>query len=1028
MTKRLFSIALLVAFLLPMHIQGQTITSFPYTPCFYDSLAPGWSTIDADGDGHTWNHLIISGNVAPAFGCWISSASYRGGVGALTPDNWLVSPPIVVNDQLILSWQHRAQNANFFAEHYAVYVSTTGADTAAFLSSAPLYETTLTAADAADWVEHQVSLAAYLGDTVRLAFRHFGCHDMWHFYIDDITVMNPYSPVISMEGQSSAVTNVNYRYMVSLLRGSTTGLTYQWHSTLVPTATSTDTVFNITYSTEGIDTVSVVATNGYGSDTAWMVVTVDNSIAISNFPYLQDFEGGMAGWTTLDNDEYNYNWTISSNEINVNAHSGTHFIASKSYIPNSNIGAITPDNFLVSPPMRIMSDSLQLEWWQRGYNSSYYADHYAVYVSTTGPTVNDFLATMPLYEATITAAEAVTWTPKSVSLSAYNGQTVWVAFRHFNCYDQWAVYLDDIAVTGVQYDTIPPEILIMHPATAMAMQDTVYFSANLIAGDTAGLTYAWSHTLSCNIMNNGASQQVVYTAAGIDTATVIATNIHGSDTASCTINVTGNLQGSIAGLATVVTDDTLTYTATLEGLLDGVTYTWHSSKAAAGQADTMVNGNTLHIVYHTGGTDVITLVATNALGSASISRTITINSCSTISSFPHYEGFESSSCTDCWLSRLRQAGNYPTQHQWHRSNGRTGYFGMFSNGNSANGSFEAWLITPAVQLPADASGNAVQFFTKFHYGADFAVLVSPTGNSDYRYFTDTLYHVHFEAGMSNTWDSLVLPLTNYGGQRIRLAFLHYGLGSLNTVRLDDVSFLDGIAFQLWSLNANCDNTMGTVSGGGQYIDSSLVTLTATPNDGYHFTHWQDGNTTNPRQVLVVSDTTFTAYFAADSVPPTPPVPDTVWRTVTVGCDSTMGTVSGGGVYQDSSTVWLTATPLEGYEFDRWDDGDTVNPRQVFVISDTAFTALFRVAEDTVGIPRSTDGSPVLTIYPNPSRGEVTIVVIQPSTVSITDLVGREIVPPTVVNDRLSIEDLFAGIYLVRVSTDNASTVKKLLVE
>jgi hypothetical protein len=142
----------------------------------------------------------------------------------------------------------------------------------------------------------------------------------------------------------------------------------------------------------------------------------------------------------------------------------------------------------------------------------------------------------------------------------------------------------------------------------------------------------------------------------------------------------------------------------------------------------------------------------------------------------------------------------------------------------------------------------------------------------------------------------------------------------------------------------------------------------------------------------------------------------------------MGTVSGGGVYQDSSTVWLTATPLEGYEFDRWDDGDTVNPRQVFVISDTAFTALFRVAEDTVGIPRSTDGSPVLTIYPNPSRGEVTIVVIQPSTVSITDLVGHEIMPPTAVNDRLSIEDLFAGIYLVRVSTDNASTVKKLLVE
>lgn len=948
MTKKILSIALLAILFSPLQMQGQTITSFPYTPCFGDSLAPGWSTIDADGDGHTWNHLIISGNVAPAFGCWISSASYMGGAGALTPDNWLVSPPIVVNDQLILSWQHRAQNANFFAEHYAVYVSTTGADTAAFLSSVPLYETTLTAADAADWVEHQVSLAAYMGDTVRVAFRHFGCHDMWHFYIDSITVTNPFLPVISLEGQFTAVTNVNYRYTVSLLGGSATGLTYQWHSTLVPTATSTDTVFNIIYSIEGIDTVSVVAINGYGSDTAWMVVTVDNSIAISNFPYLQDFESGMAGWTTLDNDEYNYNWAISSNEINVNAHSGTHFIASKSYIPNGNPGPITPDNFLVSPPMRIMSDSLRLEWWQRGYNNNFYADHYAVYVSTTGPTVDDFLATLPLYEATITAAEAVTWTPKSISLAGYNGQTVWVAFRHFNCYDQWAVYLDDIAVTGVQYDTVPPEILVMHPATAMALRDTVHFSANLVAGDTAGLTYAWSHTLPSNVMNNGASQQVVYTAAGIDTITLIATNIHGSDTATCTLNVTGNLQGSIAGLATVVTDDTLTYTATLEGLLEGVTYTWHSSKAAAGQADTMVNGNTLTIVYYTGGTDVITLVATNALGSATLSRTITVNACSPISSFPHYEGFESSSCTNCWHSRLRQSGNYPSQHQWHRSNGRTGYYGMFSNGNAADGSFEAWLITPAVQLPADASGNVVQFFARFHYDADFAILVSPTGNSDYNYFTDTLYHVHFEAGLSNTWDSVVLPLAHYGGQRIRLAFLHYGLGSLNTVSLDDVSFLDGVAFQLWSLTANCDSTMGSVSGGGVYTDSSLVTLTATPNDGY--------------------------------------------------------------------------------EFDRWDDGDTLNPRQVFVVSDTSFTALFRVVEDTNTQAITQSSIQAISIYPNPSHGEVTIVVDQTATMSVTDLVGREIVPPTAVNDRLTMVALPKGVYLVRLSTDSSSMVKKLLVE
>jgi len=1038
MTKKLLSIALFAAMLLPMHIQGQTITSFPYTPCFSDSLAPGWSAIDADGDGHGWTQMAISGYSVPD-SCWISSASYLQGSGALTPDNWLVSPPIVVNNELLLCWQHRAHSTIYYAEHYAVYVSTTGSDTSAFLSSAPLFETTLAAADAADWVEQQVSLSAYVGDTVRIAFRHFGCHDVWHFHLDGITFKNPTIPELSMiTGFDSVVTAVNYTYSVSLLGGSATGLSYQWHSTLVPTATSTDTVFNITYSSEGIDTVSVVVANIYGIDTAWMVVTVDNGIAISNFPYLQDFEGGMAGWTTLDNDEYPYNWSLSliGSGGNVPAHSGTQRIASESYHPVGGV-SMTPDNFLVSPPLRIMSDSLQLEWWQRTYmtNNNYYAEHYAVYVSTTLPTVDAFVSTVPLYEATVTAAEAETWTRKSVNLAGYNGQTVWVAFRHFNCYDQWALYIDDIAVTGVQYDTVPPEILIMHPATAMALRDTVYFSANLIAGDTAGLTCAWSHTLPCNVVNIGASQQVVYTSAGIDTVTVTATNIHGIDTATCTVNVTGNLQGVIEGFATVTTGDTLSYTATLEaGLLEGVTYTWHSTMAAAGQADTMVNGGTLNIVYHTGGTDVITLVATNVLGSATMSRTITVNACSPISTFPHYEGFESSGCTSCWLSRLRQPGNYPTQHQWHRSNGRTGYYGMFSNGNSADGSFEAWLITPAVQLPADASGNAVQFFARFHYGADFAVLVSPTGNSGYSYFTDTLYHVHFEAGLSNAWDSLMLSLAHYGGQRIRLAFLHYGPGSLNTVWLDDMSFLDGVSFQLWTLAVDCDSTMGTVSGGGLYMDSSLVTLTATPNEGYHFTHWQDGNTMAVRQVLLTSDTTFIAYFAADSIPVPP---DTVWHTVTVnrlchncGEEIPADYVSGEGLYEEGSTVTLEGL-VQGCDisFDFWvlETGDTVfdNPYSFVITSDRNITAYFGLYG---GIGDVRESRLKVEVYPNPSHGEVTIVVGQPATVSVTDLVGREIWPPTAVTDRLSMSTLPTGIYLVRVFAGNASTVKKLIVE
>lgn len=59
---------------------------------------------------------------------------------------------------------------------------------------------------------------------------------------------------------------------------------------------------------------------------------------------------------------------------------------------------------------------------------------------------------------------------------------------------------------------------------------------------------------------------------------------------------------------------------------------------------------------------------------------------------------------------------------------------------------------------------------------------------------------------------------------------------------------------------SADPAMGSVSGGGQAVNGGCVTIRATPNEGYRFLNWQDGNTENPRTVTVNSDITYTAYF------------------------------------------------------------------------------------------------------------------------------------------------------------------------
>ena len=53
---------------------------------------------------------------------------------------------------------------------------------------------------------------------------------------------------------------------------------------------------------------------------------------------------------------------------------------------------------------------------------------------------------------------------------------------------------------------------------------------------------------------------------------------------------------------------------------------------------------------------------------------------------------------------------------------------------------------------------------------------------------------------------------------------------------------------------------GTVSGGGTYAFGTTLKIHATPNPCYRFIQWSDGNTDNPRTVLVTEDKEYTAIF------------------------------------------------------------------------------------------------------------------------------------------------------------------------
>ncbi|MBR1717472.1 MAG: leucine-rich repeat protein, partial [Paludibacteraceae bacterium] len=107
------------------------------------------------------------------------------------------------------------------------------------------------------------------------------------------------------------------------------------------------------------------------------------------------------------------------------------------------------------------------------------------------------------------------------------------------------------------------------------------------------------------------------------------------------------------------------------------------------------------------------------------------------------------------------------------------------------------------------------------------------------------------------------------------------------------------------------------------------TLTVTANYGYHFTQWSDGNTDNPRTIILASDTTFTAEFAKNTYTITAKSSNPQWGT-TAGDNSAL--------YLDE--VEISATANYGYHFVKWNDNNTSNPRTISVTEDKTYTATF----------------------------------------------------------------------------------------
>lgn len=162
----------------------------------------------------------------------------------------------------------------------------------------------------------------------------------------------------------------------------------------------------------------------------------------------ESFEGSAtnlpACWESVDADGDGFSWgVIDFTGTSVNAFEGNHIVASYSY-DNSSGAALTPNNYLITPKLNI-EEGNALYYGVRAIDLNFPAEKYSVVVSTTGTQVTDF--TEVLFTETLTNAA---WDARMIDLSAYAGQSIYLAFRHYESSDEFAIMLDMIYLPGVE--------------------------------------------------------------------------------------------------------------------------------------------------------------------------------------------------------------------------------------------------------------------------------------------------------------------------------------------------------------------------------------------------------------------------------------------------------------------------------------------------------------------------------------------------------------------------------------------------
>ena len=419
-----------------------------------------WTLIDADGDGHNWQLPSTGGMGFGGFDGMLVSYSYDNATTSpLTPDNFVVSPRLIVPENGEILFHASAMDEAYPAEHFGVAVSTTVNDNPSAFTT--LQEWNLTAkyngTRQGNWHVYSVDLSAYAGQEVYLAIRHFNCTDMFAICIDNVFVGNVNAGFyigsdIVLDGQTVAQNHFGTSYLLNtngFADGSnhtTTIRAYYENGAMI------ENEYAWTYRTpdhfQGSPNGLHAESDGNQVQLSWTLPEMNVPFPVEELYY--DFaDSTLMDLTLIDANNDGQNFRVYP----YGGYNGGIGLRSWSWM--AGMDELNPDNFIVTPRLTPTANG-RITFMACDADMPGIApdpEHFGVAVSTSGNTNPSDFTMIQEWNST------GTYTEYSADLSAYAGQQIYVAIRHFNTTGEtYFLCVDDIKVTGVEAEVTRPAI------------------------------------------------------------------------------------------------------------------------------------------------------------------------------------------------------------------------------------------------------------------------------------------------------------------------------------------------------------------------------------------------------------------------------------------------------------------------------------------------------------------------------------------------------------------------------------------